>query len=231
MSSVKLYDIRWVSHTAGPSPITNEFGPNCRIELFFMGCKKAREGNPCPECFNPGLWADKENVRLLDPKDMVQHIMKHSDIRYITIVGGEPFDQPEGLTELCENLRLNGFHIIVFTHYEIKEFKEWSRYSSSTHEIINGWTKQLFHRFLKAIDILVDGSYNKEERIYDESIQDGFHDAVGSGNQIVWDMRTWRNHNYNTNIYGIPARDIQSLSIDKNDGLQYCILRGSRAVF
>lgn len=89
MSAVKLYDIRWVSHTAGPSPVTTKFGPNARVELFFMGCKKAINGNPCNGCFNPTLWQTIKGSRELDPVEMVAHIEKFAPQKYITIVGGE----------------------------------------------------------------------------------------------------------------------------------------------
>lgn len=227
MSAVKLYDIRWVSHTAGLSPVTTKFGPNARVELFFMGCQRATEGNPCKGCFNPTLWKTIKGSRELNPTEMAIHIEKFAPQKYITIVGGEPFDQPEGLTVLCEELRRRNFHIMVFTHYELKEtFKQWKKYSSKQQfvkrkknppDIIQGWTYDMFVRFLKSIDILVDGEYKEEQRIYNEDSQDGFHDAIGSSNQIVWDLRSWRENDFVTPVYGQLAENIVQLGLRETD--------------
>lgn len=231
MSTVKLFDVRWVSHTAGPSPIKTKFGSNARTELFFMGCKKAVEGNPCKNCFNPLLWKTIKGSRELDPKEMAQHINKFAPQKYITIVGGEPFDQQEGLTELCEELRKLDFHIIVFTHYSLQEtFNDWKRYQSEQEskessikrvndvpDIIEGWNFNLFLRFLQSIDILVDGEYEEDKRIYDESLKDGFHDAVGSYNQVIWDLRSWREINFSDVIKGQISDNILQMAIRESD--------------
>jgi len=198
VARVKLYDVRWVSHTAGPSPVLNKFGPNCRTELFFMGCNRGANGNPCPGCFNPKLWETIPEARELVPSEMAEHIEKYAPQKYITIVGGEPCDQMEGLVELCEELKKRDFHILVFTHYELKELQE---------KYIN-----LFTRFLNNCDVIVDGEYKESERIYDESYEDGFHDAVGSGNQVVWDC---------PNKQGIYSRDIAGLYLGKDNVLKF----------
>lgn len=227
MATVKLFDINWSSHTAGPSPVTNEFGPNTRVELFLMGCKKAAAGNPCKGCFNQDLWRDRKGARELDPVEMAAHIEKFAPQKYITIVGGEPFDQPKGLTILCEELKKRNFHIIVFTHYTLKEtFKSWmvlgemSRFIKKTSFVpkeIEGWTEDLLVRFLKAIDILVDGEYDYTKRIYDESYKDGFHDAIGSSNQIIWDLKTWREADCVVPIYGQRCDNVLQFSVRESD--------------
>ena len=226
MATVRMYDIRWVSHTAGPSPVTNEFGPNCRVELFLMGCKKAQSGYPCKGCFNPKLWSDSP-ARELEAEEIAIQIEKFAPQKYITIVGGEPFDQPEGLTELCEALKRRDFHIMVFTHYRLKDFREWqqaidnSLQFENVPDTIHGWTRPLLFRFLKAIDILVDGEYIAEERIYDEDIQDGFHNAVGSGNQIIWDLKAWRDIGCTFAIRGLAAKGICTIALNRQNSLVY----------
>lgn len=227
MSVVKLYDVRWISHTAGPSPVTTKFGSNARVELFFMGCKKAAAGNPCNGCFNPNLWKTIKGSRELDPTKMAAHIEKFAPQKYVTIVGGEPFDQPEGLTILCEELRKRDFHIIVFTHYSLKDtFGKWREYerchlhiarTANPPDIIEGWKHDLFIRFLQSIDILIDGEYDQNNRIYDESLQDGFHNAIGSSNQVIWDLRTWRENNFTMSIYGQLADNVIQLGLRETD--------------
>lgn len=242
MATVKLFDVRWSSHTAGPSPVTNEFGHNARAELFFMGCKKAAAGNPCKGCFNQDLWKDIPGARELDPVEMAAHIEKFAPQKYVTIVGGEPFDQPEGLTVLCEELRKRNFHIIVFTHYTLKEtFKDWMilgemsrllKKSSLGPKKIVGWTEDLFVRFLKAADILIDGEYDYTKRIYDESYHDGFHDAIGSSNQVIWDLRTWRQHNCTIPIYGQRCDNVLQFAVrEKDNSLVFLTKFNSHTMF
>lgn len=201
MARIKLFDIRWVSHTAGPSPVKNEFGSNCRVELFFIGCKKAVAGNPCPGCFNPALWKDIGN-KSYDPKEMAQHLNAVTQLRHITIVGGEPLDQSEGLLELCEELR--GWHKIVFTHYRLEDIP---------------LDKQSLKRFLNNIDILIDGEYDPTMRIYNESLNDGLHNAVGSANQVIWDIRDFRKTG--SPLIGYRAGDLSGISVDESGELIY----------
>ena len=200
----KLFDVRWVSHTAGPSPVFNSYGPNCRTELFFMGCEKARQGNPCPDCFNPDLWEDIAGARELDPYEAVKHIEQHAPQKYITLVGGEPLDQLKPLSTLCSLLHNKGFHIILFTHYTMEEMLkgETDNYTD-TEDMLT------LH---KSCDIIIDGVYDPSERIYDESWCDGSKDAIGSGNQVVWDMQEKR---------GIAARDIAGLYLNYDNVLRF----------
>jgi anaerobic ribonucleoside-triphosphate reductase activating protein len=197
---VRLYDVRWVSHTAGPSPVINQFGPNCRTELFFMGCNRGANGNPCPGCFNPKLWKTIPGARELVPVEMAEHIEKFAPQKYITIVGGEPCDQMEGLVILCEELKKRDFHIIVFTHYELKQVEQDY--------------PDLFMRFINNCDIIVDGEYKEDERIYDESLYDGFHDAVGSGNQIIWDCTEGTKK-------GLFARDLMGIYLGDDNVMRF----------
>ena len=44
---IKVFDVRLVDTTAGPSPDNN-----IRTEVFLLGCKKALQGDGCTGCFN-----------------------------------------------------------------------------------------------------------------------------------------------------------------------------------
>ena len=58
IDAVKIYDVKWTSQNAGPSPDNNK-----RTEVFLFGCSKAANGNPCRECFNPMIWKVPNNVK------------------------------------------------------------------------------------------------------------------------------------------------------------------------
>jgi hypothetical protein len=64
-------------------------------------------------------------------------------------------------------------------------------------------------------DVLIDGEYKANERIYDESYHDGFHDAIGSGNQVIWDLATGEPYR------GLYARDVLGIFIDNEGTLKY----------
>ena len=67
---IKIFTVNTSSKTAGLSPANNE-----RIEIFFAGCKMAREGNPCEGCFNKDLWYD-DSFYDETPKTIIENIKK-----------------------------------------------------------------------------------------------------------------------------------------------------------
>lgn len=190
MNTVKLYDILWQVKNAGPSPDDNR-----RTELYFAGCKRALSGNPCPECFNPKLWDGSRNY-FLSPVDIVDNLDRQNIPKYVTIVGGEPTDQIEGLVDLITILHDRGYHIMLFT---------WRSYD---------WVKEQIGLInLKKIDIMVTEPYVKECRIYDTSKDDGLHNVVGSSNQQIIVYRHGK-----TEIYS--AGDIKELKLEYNNNLK-----------
>lgn len=195
---MKIFNVKWTSTSAGPSPDNNK-----RTEIFLHGCKRAMMGNPCKNCFNSKLWDSSKNYRDYSVAEVVRNIVKYAPNKYITFVGGEPFDQIEDLSEVCYLLKVLGYHIVVFTNKELE------------HNIENTpYTIKLFN----SIDILIDGEYKETERIYQEDFGDGLTDAVGSGNQIVWDIQQYP---YFT---GYCARDLAGIYVSAIDNeLKYIL--------
>ena len=150
------------SKTAGLSPYND-----IRVELFLAGCKMAREGHPCPGCFNSPLW-DSKGGRSQDISEVIQYIEKMTDNRYITIVGGEPLDQYPEVIELTKRLKEEKFHIVLFTHYTMSE------------------VIQNYGQVLKHIDMLIDGKFDMEKRIFDTDLRPGILHGVGGSNQKIW---------------------------------------------
>lgn len=172
MSDLYLYKVSWTSVTAGASPDGNN-----RTELFLWGCSRGANGRPCKGCFNPLLWKVSDDAIGMNPLEVAEQINKMAPNKFVTIVGGEPLDQLDGLTELCDELKKRGFHIILFTSFKLKDLIK----------------KKRIIKLIKRIDLLVDGMYDSSQRIYDESLADGLHDAIGSANQIIWDLNGWNN--------------------------------------
>lgn len=210
---ILLYDVKWTSVTAGPSPDDNK-----RTELFLAGCNKAYFGNPCKGCFNPKIWDPSSHAHALTPQEVLEGVKKFAPNHYITIVGGEPIDQIVPLAETCRLLKEAGYHIILFTHYTLEDLllPDDEEIPSEDNVVV---------KLLHNIDVLIDGEYDETQRIYDESTEDGLHDAVGSANQVIWDFKDWREKSecgtVEYNIIGMKAGDLAGLTLVQNDDLAY----------
>jgi anaerobic ribonucleoside-triphosphate reductase activating protein len=71
----------------------------------------------------------------------------------ISVLGGEPLDQADGVSELCEWCRAEGLSTMVYTGYEYETLDQ-------THAGVR--------RLLEFIDVLVDGPFQQAN--YDESL-------------------------------------------------------------
>ena len=69
---------------------------------------------------------------------------------------------------------------------------------------------------LDNIDILIDGKYVKEERIYIDDFEDGLYNAVGSGNQVIWDLK-----NKQFCIEGVAAKDLAGIYVKPDNSLVF----------
>ena len=191
MNGILLRDCKWSVKTAGPSPDNNQ-----RTELFFLGCNKAMSGHPCPGCFNNTTWDKSKADFSYDPILMAQHINNNAPNKYITIGGGEPSDQLDNLLILCKELKKYNFHIMIYT---------WKDLNNNIND---------FQELLDYIDIIVDGEYKQEERLWDGSKEDGLLSSIGSGNQTVWNIKK---------KIGYRMRDLKALSLTANNELIYTL--------
>lgn len=87
----------------------------------------------------------------------------------VSLLGGEPLDQAEGVAKLCAALRAQNIHIVVYTGYLYEKLVVRSKSEPAVREI------------LETADALVDGPY--VEALSDEKIQ-----FRGSRNQRVIDL-------------------------------------------
>jgi anaerobic ribonucleoside-triphosphate reductase activating protein len=92
----------------------------------------------------------------------------------VSILGGEPFAQAEGLLALVKELRRRGCkHILCYSGYTLETLMDKAKRQSAIGEIQAG------------IDMLIDGAYV-------EALADGAGAWTGSCNQRVIDMRETR---------------------------------------
>lgn len=119
-------------------------GPGLRFVLWTQGCSKG-----CKNCFNPETWSF-EKYKLLTPLEIFE-LIRNSNVSGVTITGGDPLEQPEELLELLillESLNLSK-GIILFTGFTIDEINK----------------DFLLRKSLNYIDVLIDGRFEKDQRI------------------------------------------------------------------
>ena len=161
---LKVYSGTIRSKTAGLSPYNDE-----RIELFLAGCRMAREGHPCPGCFNSDLWYD-DNCHEQTAEEIVSYIESMTDNKYITIVGGEPLDQAKELVLLLKTLQEKHFHVVLISHYRVDEILKM----------------EYGKNILSYTNLLIDGRYEADKRIFETDTRPGIYHVVGSSNQRLW---------------------------------------------
>lgn len=152
-----------IAHT-NPNALTD--GPGRRFSIYFQGCSLR-----CPGCQSPDLW-DAGGGREVEVEDLAAEALASG--LPVSILGGEPFDQPGALYSLLFWLRAErGFaddtFIIVYTGYTFEAL------AARGDETIDG--------VLALADVIVDGPF----------IADLDHDRLqyrGSANQRVIDTST-----------------------------------------
>jgi anaerobic ribonucleoside-triphosphate reductase activating protein len=113
-------------------------GPGKRCVIHLQGCNLA-----CRGCFNPQTHSMDGGV-LLSPEQLVTGVPE--DVDGVTISGGEPFLQSEGLLGLVRCLRRRKLSIILYTGYTLQELE------NIPHSL----------DILEQIDVLIDGRYDQD---------------------------------------------------------------------
>lgn len=137
-------------------PFTRVEGPGQRACVWVQGCPIR-----CPGCFNPGTWS-KNGGYHITIEELEARILDVSDIEGVTFLGGEPFEQAEGLASLGRRVRREGLSVMTFTGYTYEDILNSPR---------SGW-----HALLGVTDLLIDGPYIRD-------LTDTSRPWVGSSNQ------------------------------------------------
>jgi len=143
-------------------------GPGRRVVLYLAGCPIR-----CPGCQSPHLWPEDSGEEM--DVDAVAAELLDTGLP-VTISGGEPFAQAEGVNELLIKLRIQqpDLHIVVYTGFVVEDI-----IGTMVEAIPEMWV------ILSHANVLVDGPYQPEDD----------HDWVqwrGSANQRPINLRaTW----------------------------------------
>ena len=92
----------------------------------------------------------------------------------MTVLGGEPFDQAEGLADLVERLKAENFHVTIYSGY--------------TLESLLVRKSEAVNRILEKTDLLIDGTF-------DRSLTKNAAEYLGSSNQRLIFCPILRNAN------------------------------------
>ncbi len=122
-------------------------GPGARMVVFFQGCNRG-----CPGCFNPQTHSQNSNkamtaAGIFSGYFKVPGPSSGAAVEGLTVSGGEPFLQPEGLCELLKTAKIEyGLTNVVYTGYLMDEL------------LVRDGTEEI----LGYVDVLIDGPFKNE---------------------------------------------------------------------
>lgn len=120
-------------------PVTT-LGYGKRIGVWFQGCSKR-----CENCISPEFQLLNGGTTYA-VEEIVNSICDKQEIDGLTISGGEPFDQPEGLLKLIMTYKEKfNDDILIFTGYALDELHEKKSF--------------VIEEILRNIAVLIDGRY------------------------------------------------------------------------
>jgi anaerobic ribonucleoside-triphosphate reductase activating protein len=145
-------------------PVTRAEGPGARYALWLQGCSIR-----CPGCCNPHLFEPGGGERVPAAVLLTELQRVRDAIEGLTVLGGEPFDQPEGLLSVLRGARDLGLSVMVFSGFTLEELRRRP--------------EAAVRNALGAIDVLVDGRYDatrpETERLWVGSTNQRFHYFTG----------------------------------------------------
>lgn len=133
-------------------------GPGLRIAVFAQGCV-----HNCKGCHNPQTH-DLKGGKITTVKKILDIIDKTLLLDGLTLTGGEPFLQVEGLTILANEAKKRGLSVLTFTGYTWEEIAYKDKFMPLINEsdhIIDG----RFEEKLRSLSLNFRGSTN--QRIID----------------------------------------------------------------
>mgnify|MGYP000933723061 CR=1 FL=1 len=138
-------------------PRTEAEGPGPRYAVWVQGCPLR-----CPGCCNPEM-LESAGGEARDPEDMVEEACA-AGVEGVSLLGGEPFAQADGLATLAEGARARGLSVMIYSGYTLAELRALAGEGP--------------RRLLAAADLLVDGRF--EARLRSQRRR-----FIGSDNQVL----------------------------------------------
>lgn len=140
-------------------------GQGLRLVVFTQGCKRR-----CKGCHNPETH-DLYGGYFISTKRIINLLFMDPLQMGITFSGGEPFLQPKPCAEIARYAHLKGKDVWCYTGFLYEDLlKKGKDYSPEKL------------KFLKEIDVLVDGEFKEEEKSLNLKFK-------GSKNQRIIDVK------------------------------------------
>ena len=118
-------------------------GPGVRAVIWTQGCPRR-----CPGCCNPEF-QDPTGGAQIAIQDLLVQIEAAAPVHGITLSGGEPFEQPVALAELCRQVHQSGLTVVCFTGHTLEDLRQ-----ARSPE---------WQALLAEIDLLIAGPYLREQ--------------------------------------------------------------------
>ena len=134
-------------------------GPGRRSVVQVAGCSLRCAGCYVPETHDPNGGATVSVDLIVE-----QISRQRAEHDGVTILGGEPFDQPEGLNRLVARLKAENYHITIYTGYKL--------------EPLLARNDRNVNQTLTNADLLIDGAFERE-------LARGAGEYRGSSNQRI----------------------------------------------
>ena len=92
-------------------------GPGERFVVWVQGCTLG-----CAGCANADA-CTTDGGRDVSVEELAQEIVTTAGIEGLTLSGGEPFQQPAAVAQLCRRARTAGLSVFIFTGYTLDELR------------------------------------------------------------------------------------------------------------
>ena len=168
---------------------TKVLGPGIRTAIWFQGCKRE-----CAGCMSPAS-RPLDGGRIVDADDVINAVIgEKNNIEGITVSGGEPFLQVDGLCYLLEAIReRTKLGVIIYSGFTMGQLRAMK--SVKIDKIIDGLA-----------DLIIDGEYVDE-------LNDGLA-LRGSSNQKLNFIR--ERYNGCRDLYESHKRDAEVFASEKD---------------
>jgi len=139
------------------------YGPGNRFVIWVQGCSLE-----CPGCWNKEFWTTESGYELEISK-LISIISSTNEIEGITILGGEPLEQPEATLNLIQSVKRIGLTVMLYTGYEENEMTDLQLECIYASDIV------IMGRYVASMrdtTLRWRGSSNQEIKILSEAYKD-----------------------------------------------------------
>lgn len=125
-------------------PDTEAEGPGKRYAFWVQGCTLH-----CPGCCNPEMFAPNKGGQRIDAEVLAARIIATPGIEGISVLGGEPFEQPVGVFEVAKRVRAAGLSVMIYSGFTLAQLHARAAHTEGISALLG------------EIDLLVDGRFEQ----------------------------------------------------------------------